>query len=153
MFEEDEQGDLLLASELTKSEVKTVTGEAAAKILASNIANVLGSIEPVTVPKADRVKTLREMLHDNEPWNSAVGGDATKLSPGIRRLQERRVNRILETVANWMLTAAEERLGDEMTLAVLLELAERVRQEITWPERLAHQALTELAMEAQELES
>lgn len=143
MFEEDEQGDLLLVPGPTKSGVKTISGAAAARILATTISDVLSLAEPTAVPKTVGVKTLREMLYEQEPWRHAYGSDDTHLSPAIRRLIERRINRVLDTVANWMLGVVEERIGDEMTLVVLLELAEAVRQQIEWPERDANEAIVE----------
>jgi len=148
MFEEDEQGDLLLAPG-PGPEVKTIRGAAAARILATTISDVLSLAEPVTVPETIGVKTLREMLYEQEPWRAALGGDDAHLSPGIRRLMERRVNRVLDTVANWMLAVVEERVGDEMTLVVLLELAETVRQQIAWPELEGHRAAAEVIAKAQ----
>jgi hypothetical protein len=151
MFEEDEQGDLLIAPECIRPGAKVVSGEAAAKLLASDVAETLSLIEPPAAPETTGVKTLREMLYDQEPWRIYGGGDA-HLSPGVRRLLERRINILLDTVANWMLAVVEESRDDEMTLVVLLELAEKIRQEITWPERDAQAALALLTTQTQELE-
>jgi hypothetical protein len=158
MFEEDDQGDLLLVPDHEVEvddddevddgarQPEVVIGAAAAAIVAQSISDVLELVE--AAPEKDKMKTLREMLYEQEPWTSATAVP----SPGIRRLQERRVNRILDTVANWILAVVEERIGDEMTLVVLLELAETVREQIVWPELEAHKAAVGLAVQGRELE-
>jgi hypothetical protein len=152
MFEEDDQGDLLLTPgprvEVDEARApEVVTGAAAAAILAQSISDVLGLVEPAPAPAPGKTKTLREMLYDQEPWH---GPDQGHPSPGIRRLQEKRVNRVLDAVANWMLGLVEKRVGDEMALVVFMELAETVRQQIIWPELEAHQAAVKATL-AQEL--
>lgn len=150
MFEEDEHGDLLLAP-TKKPKVNTISGAAAARIVASTISDILELTEPVPAPGPEipRVKTLREMLYEQEPWRIADRPS----SPAIRRLQERRVNRVMSTVADWMLAVVEQRIDDEMTLVVLLELAETVRQQIIWPELEASDVVIGLAHEAREAEN
>lgn len=131
MFKEDEAGDLLIApNPAIASESAVVTGVAAAEI----------PVQLVTgEPKLqDEVKTLRDMLYEEEPWYKEAAGRDAALAPGIRRLMEKRVNRTLGIIADWMLGVVEVRLGDEMTLVVLLELAEDIRKQIKWPELEAH---------------
>jgi hypothetical protein len=151
MFKEDRHDDdNLVANEVDNGTTlvedagrhgaAVISGAAVAEILATNISNVLGLIEPQPAPKADGVKSLRDALLESEPWRNAYGGDDSKLSPGVRRLQERRVNRILTIVADWMLSVVERRQGDEMALVILLELAESIREQVIWPEREAAEA-------------
>jgi hypothetical protein len=132
MFKEDEAGDLLIASNPAVAfGSSVVTGVAAAEIPVQSVDKPDPEPDPRTC-----VKTLRESLYEHEPWYLHLQGLAgtENLAPGIRRLMEKRVNRTLTTIADWMLDVVEERLGDEMTLVVLLELAEDVRRQVAWPE-------------------
>lgn len=118
------------------AEPVVVTGVAAAEIL---VESEPAEPEPELELEAEvevepaAPKTLRELLYSQEPWRQQGNLDG-QLNPGIRRLMEKRVNRILGTVADWMLGVAEERIEDDMSLVVLLELAEKVREQIVWPE-------------------
>jgi hypothetical protein len=130
MFEEDQPGDVLVAP------------GPAPGLFPDPIPDLLppDSIDLVTVDveeigQVKTVKTLREMLYAAEPWPYD-----NPPTPAIGRLMEKRVNRNLTLVADWMLAVVEERQGDEMTLVVLLELAELVRKQITWSVRDSHEA-------------
>jgi len=140
MFRKDEPGNLPPTSTLRASgEPAVVSGVAVAEL----------TLEAEV--KADGPKTLQEMLHASEPWNSAVP-DPARLSPGVRRLQERRINRILGVVVSWLTDLAEQRSEHDVALTLLLELAETVRQQIDWPELRKHEAVAAMIREAKELE-
>lgn len=140
MFEEDQPGNQLL-----------VTKEAASQRLASTIANVLSLAEPVTaVANIDGMKTLREALYEQEPWYIASATQSPRPLPGILRLQEKRVNRVLATVSEWLLLTAERLPAGDPVAEGLFELAEEVRQQIAWPEQEAHQMSVESVSEARE---
>lgn len=140
MFKEDEQENQLLVTE-SKPAVVAGTGAAAVKMTVRTV-DPEPEPEPVAQTEAAeivvndvKVKTLRDMLYEQEPWMRNTPNSMH--TPGIRRLMEARVNRTLATVADWMVSNVEGRFGDEMTLVVLLELAEAVREQIVWPEREA----------------
>jgi hypothetical protein len=139
MFKKDEPGDSpLTLTPRASEEPAIVSGVAVAEL----------TLEAEV--KAGGPKTLQEMLHASEPWNSAVP-DSTHLSPGVRRLQERRINRILGVVINWLTDLAEQRTEYDAAPILLLELAETVRQQIDWPELRKHEAVVAMIQEAREL--
>jgi hypothetical protein len=124
MFKKDEPGNSLLPTSTPRANEEPV--------VVSGIAVAELTLEAEV--KADGPKTLQEMLHASEPWNSAVP-DPAHLSPGVRRLQERRINRILGVVVSWLTDLAEQRSEHDVVAPISpLELAEMVRQQIDWPE-------------------
>ena len=157
MFEEDKHGNLLFkpitqAPNVTDEGPEAGDAEIEALMEAAVSADVTQAASDAEVdppaaapePAGTEAKTLRDMLYDKEPWR-----DAAHPSAGIRRLQERRVNRTLNVVADWMLSIVEQHAADDMTLVLLLELAEAVRNQVTWPERDAAAATDFTRLEPQ----
>jgi hypothetical protein len=141
MFEEDQSGDLLLGPTSRHSFDPDDPGGAGSASAGVEIGGFI--IELVPAPAEDpetkaQVKTLREMLYASEPWSRLTPG--VDPPPGMPQLLEKRINRVLGVVADWMLAIVEESRDDDEILVVLLELAEKVRRQIEWPERDAHAA-------------
>jgi hypothetical protein len=131
MFKEDEPSETFRPP---LSALKTKRGGA---VVGTAVAQLTFDLEPEPDPEANTPKTLREMFYAAEPWYPVREG--SRLSPAVRRLQEKRVNRNLGIVADWLLS------GDTLS-------ADAVRQQITWPELEAHEATVALIQEAKKLE-
>lgn len=99
-------------------------------------------------PEAVGPQALRDVFYAAEPWYP----NGSRLSPGMRRLQEKRVNRNLRIVVDWMLTIAERYPDEEKIHHAFVVEAEKVRLQIMWPELEAHAAVTALIQGAKELE-
>jgi hypothetical protein len=135
MFEEDGPAQLLLLPAEVRSDDDDEV-EFDAQVAVSEPVVVVGGnaraeimVEDVVVEDV-KVKTLRELLYEQEPWIN----QPETATPGLRRLMEKRVNRVLDVVANWMLGLVENHVGDVEALVILLEQAESVRKQIEWPE-------------------
>ena len=132
MFRKDEPGDTF-----TVKGSRVIAGTAAAQLV----------IDPEPAPEP-QPPTLREMFYAAEPWNPVPEG--TRLTPGMRRLQEKRVNRNLGIVADWLVNAAD-RHPNETVQAVLWERSQIARRQIIWPELEAYEATEALIREAKNL--
>lgn len=115
-------------------------------------------LEPNGATEPTGHHVLRELLLEAETHPAEKTG-GLRVSSGIRRLRERRINRTLGVVSDWLLSLsvafAEEGLNggpswstDENLL--ILNLAQDVRGQIEWPEQETHQATEELVRQARE---
>lgn len=158
MFDEDDSSDVLIMPTPPAARLKVTLVVSPSQTItpARFDEDTIGEtdIDQTPAPDAPELKTLRELLLEAE--HLGLGPDVSP-SPGVRRLREKRVNRTLAIVSDWLLsqmTAAEHEINSENIL--LLNLAEDTRGLIAWPEREAFDAtaaanLSELSRRAQEM--
>jgi hypothetical protein len=146
MFDEDDNSDVMImppAARAAQLRVTLVVSPGQVITPAGFDEDTVGETDidetpvPVTPPE---VRTLRELLLDAENTATLLGPDI-RPSSGVKRLREKRVNRTLAVVSDWLLsqmTAVEHEIDGENIM--LLNLAEDTRGLIAWPEQEAFDA-------------
>lgn len=135
-FDEDESGNVYLDSG-SPAAVEEPT-EVAATVL-----NWKQDDSWTTIDPAFTFSDLRSMLMGIEYSHRAETQQGKLISPTVRRIRERRVNKTLSTVANWLLVGANQfKDNDPATAGFLVTLSEDVRNQIQWSELEAYMKQT-----------
>lgn len=155
MFEEDENGDVLL---VPTPPAHTINANIVATVVEQFLQQPIAPIEVESSFVEDVVNEVTEPAAPKSLWDRLFEAERSQFeieagmspSTGLRRLRERRVNRTLDVVFDWLLDQAVGANGQNYE-STLLNLAETIRALIQWPERDAQEALNELSREAQEI--